>query len=94
MKKTYEFYAILGLQVLLILMLIYKESSYVAAIYEQQKIEQKKAGLTQLFKKLTCEIQTLKSRKAVERFAHEKLNLQPIALTAVKRLYAQQPTEA
>lgn len=92
MKKIHGLFWFIGLQVILALIYIYKESSYMAAFYEQQRLEKRRDSALSQRKSLQHQLETLKSRGAIQKFAKDSLGLQPVALASLRKIDAQQPT--
>lgn len=91
MKKNYEFLWFVILQVCLVLLYIYKESTFIALFYNNQKMEKKSDELISQAKDLNHQLQELHSRLSIQKHAQEG-GLKPLSLTSVRHLHADQPT--
>lgn len=91
MKKIHGLFWFIGLQVLLALIYIYKESCYMAAFYEQQRLEKRREAALAQRKNLQHELEALKSRGAIQKFAQNNLHMQPVSLSSLRKLDAHEP---
>lgn len=89
MKKIYEIYLFIALQIILTLLYIYKESTYIGAFYQHQKIEKKLTESESELKNLTQQLQELKNRSAIQHYA-QSIGLEPLSLEDVRHADAQQ----
>jgi cell division protein FtsL len=92
MKKIHGLFWFIGLQVLLVLIYIYKESCFIAVFYEQQRLEKRRDAALNQRKNLQHQLEALKSRGAIQKFAKETLGLQPVALSSLRKIDAHEST--
>jgi len=88
--KTYKFLSnstcFFLLQICFIVLMIYRENCFIAALYDVQKMEQKKAELLVEKKQCMHQLQQIQSLPAIRAYAVNKLQLQPLKLAAVRRI--------
>jgi cell division protein FtsL len=91
MKKNYELYLFILLQICLVLAYIYKESRSMETFYQGQRLEKKYDELTSQAKDLHHQLQALKNRSAIQQYARQN-GLEPLSLSSVRHIDAHQPT--
>lgn len=76
----------IGTQVVLIVLQIHKHTCITRLSYEKGKNEAQKQELLRTKQDLTNQLYTLADRTSVKQFASEKLKLQPISISQVKKI--------
>jgi len=90
MKKNYELYLFIALQICLTLIYIYKESRSIEVFYKNQRLEKKHAELVSQVKDTQNQLQTAKNRSLIQQYAHTN-KLEPLSLSAVRHIDAHEP---
>jgi hypothetical protein len=91
MKKNYELYLFIALQIALVLIYIYKESRSIEIFYQHQRLEKKYDELVSQTKAAEHQLQAIKSRSAIQTYARNH-GLEHISLSSVRKLHAHKPT--
>ena len=86
MKKANFITLFISVNVLFIFAQIYKHSSVIKLSYRKQKNEADKKLLMQKKQDLTQQLYALKDRKAIKRYAANKLNMRKVNLKNIKTL--------
>lgn len=85
--KTRLFLALfVCIQIFFIFFHLHKQSSLIELAYQKQKNETVLAELIEQRKQLTHELQTLKNPSLVKKFAQEELHMEPIKMSALKKV--------
>lgn len=91
MKKNYEIYIFIALQICLVLSYIYKESRYIEAFYQNQRLEKSFDELQSQAKDLQHQLQALQNRSAIQNSAQQQ-GLEPLSLSHVRNVHAHEST--
>lgn len=91
MKKNYELYLFIALQLMLVLTYIYKESRSTETSFQHQRMQKKYDELSSQLKDAKHQLQALKSRSTIQTYAQSH-GLEPLSLSAVRHIDAHQPT--
>ena len=76
-----------GVQVMMVYAVIYRENNYIAHFYKLQKLEQLQAQLVSEYNALQNELQKNKGLEELKEYASESLHLQQLPLSAFRSLY-------
>ena len=87
MKKNYFITFFIAAHIILIFLQVHKHTLLIKNSYHQQQCEKKLTLLTEKKQVLTQELYSLKDRETIKKFAQEKLNMRPYALSQVKKLH-------
>jgi len=86
MKKNRGIMAISFAAIIFIFMLIYKQSWITKLLYEQQQLINRKVELQKECEVLNTQLYQLQDPHCIYQYAHETLNLQPIAIIQAKSI--------
>lgn len=75
-----------GLNILLVLIHIHKQSLLVKWSFNEQRLEQQKILLIKQRNELLCQWQEVSSCNAIHNFAEKKLTMKPITMNQVKTI--------
>jgi len=89
--KSYRLLWFVLINVMLVLLSIYKESLFIALFYDQQRQEKKYTALVTEKKALVHELETLKNYNAITT-SQKQLGLAPLSLSRVRHIDAHQPS--
>jgi len=92
MRSLYQVYGFVGVQIILVLLYIYKESAFIALSYEHQKQEKMVQTLKLQQQEKLLELQKLQQRSAIQQLARQTYQLEPLTLASMRRLNVQQPS--
>lgn len=73
--------------VFLVVLHLHKQSKIIKLSYLKQKNEHEKSNMLKTKQELTHELYTLHDRNSVKKFASNQLNMKPIQISQVKKLY-------
>lgn len=76
----------IGVHVICIVLHIYKHSLFVQASYTKQNYEREYESLQQEKQQLTQELQALKNRTNIKKYAQAELNMETLKLKQIKKL--------
>ena len=91
MKKNYELYLFVALQIALVLIYIYKESRSIETFYQHQRLEKKHDELVSQLKDAHHQLQALQSRSTIQAYARKE-GLEQLSLSSVRNVNAHEPT--
>lgn len=91
MKKNYELYFFIALQICLTLAYIYKESRSIEVFYQNQRLEKKYDELVSQLKDTQHQLQAIKKRSLIQKYAQDN-ELEPLSLSAVRHIDAHEST--
>ena len=86
MKKSVLALLFIVVHILFIFVQIHKYSLLIRTSYKKQKNETKKIELKHKKEKLIHTLHTIKDKTRVQRYAQNKLNMQPIRLKQIRKL--------
>lgn len=86
MKKNRGIIVVSFVAIAFLFMLIYKQSWVTKLLYEQQRLVNRKTELQKECDVLNTQLYHLQDPHRVYQYAHEALNLQPIAITQAKSI--------
>lgn len=94
MKRAVVLVSFIGLQAVLALVLIYKESEYIKPLYQQQRFEKKLQELQSTRQALSHKLQKLQGHSAIRTYAREKLHMTEIPLASLRTLNGNESTQS